>query len=61
MEELNKKLKTADQMKKQFVIEFVAVDESYEPVIPEDMVAFCNGNVHELIPLFVGLLEGGFR
>lgn len=59
MEKLNMNLKAADQMEKQFVIEFVAINESYEPIIPEDMVVFCNGNVQELIPLFVELLEGG--
>lgn len=55
---LKDKLQTAPIITKSVDVRFVNYQGEWQPIIPEEMVAFCCGNVHELLPLIYGVLEG---
>lgn len=55
---LKNELQTAPIITKSFDVRFVNFQGNWSPVVPEEMVIFCCGNIHELLPLIYGILGG---
>ena len=48
----------APEIQQFFQIEFVQADDEYVAVFSEDLIIFCSGNVHDLLPQLYLLLQG---
>ena len=59
VKELTDEINTTSTIMETFEVRFVKSQDDWHPIVPEKMVAFCCGNVHELLPLIYGILEGG--
>lgn len=58
VKELTDVINSASIITETFEVRFIQTQDDWHPIIPEEMVAFCCGNVHELLPLIYGILEG---
>ena len=57
--ELTAAISDAPETQKDFQIEFIQVDNEYQPAFSEELVEFCSGNIHELLPKLYTILQGG--
>lgn len=48
----------APETQKSFQIEFIQANDEYKPVFSEELVVFCSGNVHDLLPKLYTILQG---
>lgn len=58
VKELINEINVAGTITKSFDVRFVKNQGDWCPVVPEEMVVFCCGNVHELLPLLYSIIEG---
>ena len=49
----------AYEIEENYQIEFIKIDGEYTPVFSEELVVFCSGNVHDLLPKLYAILQGG--
>ena len=55
---LQQRLSAATEMQQDFQVEFIRIGEAYQPVVPESMMVFCNGNIQNVLPqLYEIMLE----
>ena len=56
--ELKDHIQTAPIITKTFDVRFVNKQGDWQPIVHEEMVIFCCGNIHELLPLIYSILGG---
>ena len=46
------------EMEEDYQIEFIRVNGEYTPVFTEELIEFCSGNIHDLLPELYAVLQG---
>lgn len=48
-------------IQQEYRVEFRYIDNAYQAILPEEMVAFCSGNLQDLLPYLMETMLGGIN
>lgn len=55
---LENHIQTASIIKKTFNVRFTKSNEEWQPILSDEMINFCSGNIYDILPLIYSILEG---